>query len=162
MTKHDLGAISVFVINIEAVFLLPWGRPSHGTGWGHAANSPIRGTCRLCARPPWHFRSGKATLACLLVLDSHFSITLHNRICLFQCLFQVGKLLMFRQRWWTCELMQWHTSAVYTSNKGNIARKALLKEQARFKAWQHTPVIKRLAEHFNAGDLAKQVDIPAV
>jgi len=58
--------------------------------------------------------------------------------------------------------MQWHTSAVYTSNKGNIARKALLKEQARFKAWQHTPVIKRLAEHFNAGDLAKQVDIPAV
>ena len=92
MTKHTLGTVSVFVIQIKAVFRLPWGRPSRGTGWGHAANSLIRGTCRLCTRPPWHFRSGKATLACLLVVGSYFSITLQNRMCLFRCLFQVGNI----------------------------------------------------------------------
>ncbi len=135
--KHALGTISVFVIQIKAVLLLPWGRPSRGTGWGHAANSPIRGTCRLCARPPWHFRSGKATLVCLGVLGSHFSITLQNRICPFQCCFQIGNMR-------TGGLMQYTDSAMQTSNKGNNAWKALLKEQARFRAWQHTLVIERL------------------
>lgn len=55
-----------------------------------------------------------------------------------------------------------HESALYTSHRGDIAKKALLYEQARFKAWQSTPVIRRLAARFDADDLAKQVDIPAV
>ncbi len=60
---------------------------------------------------------------------------------------------MSRQSAWTGELMQYTNSAMYTSHKGNIARKALLKEQAGFKAWQRTP---------SAGNLTKQVDVPAV